>query len=87
MFVVSYPLCRAPQTAAMLQSIADHLETYGWAVCDGYVPIELVIEVRKELKAMEGHYTPGEIWVSAMQVGGGGAAVWWGGPARLHCGL
>ncbi len=48
----------------MLQSIASHLEQHQYVVCDSYIPLDMVIEARKELKVMEDHYEPGEIWVS-----------------------
>ncbi|KAF5827289.1 hypothetical protein DUNSADRAFT_995, partial [Dunaliella salina] len=49
--------------APILDAIADSLAKNHWAVCDDYVPIDQVIEVRKELKRLEEHYVEGEIWV------------------------
>ena len=43
--------------------VGDHLQTYGWAVCDGFLPLELVRRVRVEAGLFTDHYEQSEIWV------------------------
>ncbi|GAX75549.1 hypothetical protein CEUSTIGMA_g2992.t1 [Chlamydomonas eustigma] len=46
-----------------LKLLGESLMLNGWAVCDNYIPGPIVDQVRKEIKQMESHYTPGQIWV------------------------
>lgn len=45
--------------------VALMLKAHGYAVLDSFVPTGLVSRARQEIKVMEKHYTPGEIWVGA----------------------
>ncbi len=44
-------------------SLGKHLEEHGWAVCDNFVPTDLVRRVRIETSLFAEHYEQSEIWV------------------------
>jgi Rps23 Pro-64 3,4-dihydroxylase Tpa1-like proline 4-hydroxylase len=49
--------------AEVAQKIARHYEENGWAVCDNFLPLELVHQIRMEAGLFTSDYEQSEIWV------------------------
>lgn len=45
------------------RSLGNHLQQHGWAVCDHFLPLDLVRRVRIEACLFQDHYESSEIWV------------------------
>ncbi|KAG1668137.1 hypothetical protein FOA52_005129 [Chlamydomonas sp. UWO 241] len=59
----------------ILSKLGTSLKTNGWAVCDDFIPQGAVDACRGEVKVMETHYTPGQIWVGKQADAGAEVAV------------
>jgi Rps23 Pro-64 3,4-dihydroxylase Tpa1-like proline 4-hydroxylase len=51
------------QTLNLAQEISAHLESQRWAICDHFLPSDLVRRVRLEACLFQEHYEQAEIWV------------------------
>jgi len=47
----------------LAEKLGKHLETHAWAVCDNFLPLDLVRRVRIEAGLFTAHYEQSEIWV------------------------
>ncbi|EKX34027.1 hypothetical protein GUITHDRAFT_50268, partial [Guillardia theta CCMP2712] len=46
-----------------MQEVAESLSRGGFAVCDNFIPLELVRQARREMAALVPHFEASEIWV------------------------
>jgi hypoxia-inducible factor (prolyl hydroxylase) len=55
-----YALTKVGELASIL---GNHLKTYKWAICDEFVPLDLVRRALIECRLMKDHYEQSEIWI------------------------
>ena len=51
------------QVGSLADKVSDHLNEFGWAVCDSFLPTDLVKRVRIEACLFQQHFEQSEIWV------------------------